>query len=99
MTLKFAIPPAAALAMPRVGSMVTIEHPDPGKSGEYIVAGTCGGTGWCSMSLRPIAQWQDEQMPPLHAMAAKGDRVIRPEPGENLAAWMKRVRALMCEWT
>lgn len=99
MILKFTVSPAASLVMPRAGSMMTIEHPETGKSGEYIVVGTCGDTGRCSIRLKPIAEWQDEQMAPVFAMAAKGDRIIRPEPGESLAAWMKRVRALMCEGT
>ena len=95
MYLKFTT--AQAGSLPRVGSMMTIEHPDPKQSGEYIVVGTVGEGSRCSIRLKPIAEWQDEQTPPLNALAMRGDRVIRPEPGEHLASWMNRIRTLMCE--
>ena len=95
MYLKFTT--AQAGSLPRVGSMMTIEHPDPSQSGEYIVVGTVGDHGRCSIRLVPIAQWQDEQMAPVNATAIRGDRAIHPAPGERLASWMNRVRTLMCE--
>lgn len=92
MYLKF---PFRMPEMPPVGSIMTIEHPTEG-SGEYIVISTGGGHG-STIRLKSLTEWQEEQMAPHSALVVRGEKAIRPEPGERLAAWMKRVRALMCE--